>query len=242
MYQSLSCVALRTVRYDDSRSLLTAWSAEIGRVTFIIPAGASREARRRRALTMPLSLFAGQCDVRPGRDVLSIRDLRPLAVCPDISADPTKAIVAIFLAEVLDRLLRVGAPDPLLSSFIFDSVRRLDSLRRPAAVAAFPIVFLTRISQFFGIQPDCSDWRPGYCLDLADGLYRPTPPVHGRYLAPDAAHLAVTVSRLTYDSAGRLRLPRPLRREILSTILAYYTAHYTNLSTLSSLPVLQELF
>ena len=59
MYQQLRCVALRTIKYDDRRSIVSAWSEQLGRVSFIVPDGASREARRRRALLMPLSLFEG---------------------------------------------------------------------------------------------------------------------------------------------------------------------------------------
>ena len=50
MYEPLECIALRTTRISDSKSLLSVWERTRGRLTFAIPAGASREARRRRAL------------------------------------------------------------------------------------------------------------------------------------------------------------------------------------------------
>ena len=53
MYQHLECIALRTVKVSDSKSLLSAWTRQLGRVSFSIPAGAGREARRRRALCSP---------------------------------------------------------------------------------------------------------------------------------------------------------------------------------------------
>lgn len=76
MYTALHCIALRTVRHSDTKNIVSAWSRELGRVAFAFPAGSGREARRRRALTTPLALFEGQCELRPGREIHTIRDLR----------------------------------------------------------------------------------------------------------------------------------------------------------------------
>ena len=65
MYESLHCLALRTVRHDDRTSILSAWTAECGRVGISMPAGTGREAQRRRALTMPLAIFEGVVVSRP---------------------------------------------------------------------------------------------------------------------------------------------------------------------------------
>ena len=242
MFQTLRCVALRTIKYDDRRSIVTAWSDELGRVSLLVPAGASREARRRRAIMMPLGLFTGEADVRPGRDILSIRDVRPLEITPTLSADPSKAVVVMFLTEVLERLLRATGPDRALSAFIFDSVRALDSITRPRGVANFPVVFLYRMGHFLGIEPDASDWRPGRLLDLLEGVYRDTPPVHGRYLEAAPSRVAAMLARLDYGRASRLGLPLELRREILKTLIIYYGLHHASLDGLNSLDVAADIF
>lgn len=235
----LRCIALRAVKYDDRHSILSAWSIERGRVTFLIPGGSTREAARRRALLMPLSLFEGVADFRPGRDILNIRDLRPHKILPSISASPSKSVVAIFLAEFLDKTLRDSPPDENLSRFIFDSVGILDSL--PArGVASFPIVFLARLSAFFGIEPDSSAWQPGRFLDMTEGIYRQSPPLKGAWLPPEEARLAATVQRLTYATASRFPLKRETRRAIIDRLLQYYAIHLAPIE-LRSLPILRDL-
>lgn len=242
MYQTLECLALRTVRYDDRRSIVAAWSRQLGRLSLAVPDGSGREARRRRALMMPLSLFAGEVDIRPGRDIHAIRDVRPLAVAAETASDPAKSVVALFLAEALERLLRIPAADETLTAFIFDAVGRLNRLGSAAAVANFPIIFLSRLAAYLGIAPDPKQWRPGSWLDLMEGIYRSTPPMSGPYLDPAQSAVAAMVGRLGFDSGRRLRLPRPLRREILDRILEYYTLHYTRLDNLNSLPVVKDIF
>ncbi len=242
MYETLKCVVLRTIKYDDRRSIVTAWSESRGRVSLLVPAGASREARRRRALMMPLGLFEGEADIKPGRDLLSIRDLRPLRVLPDICCNPAKAVVAMFLSEALDRILREAAPDPLLSAYIFDAVELLDKLTKPVGVANFPLVFLYKLGEFLGIEPDCGSWRPGYVFDLPGGVFRQTAPTNGRWIEPADAEFVRLLDRLSFAASERLGIPRTQRRNALDMILEYYTMHHAPLSGLKSLPVVREIF
>ena len=242
MYSSLHCIALRTVKYDDRRSIVTAWSAERGRVAFLVPSGASREARRRRALMMPLSLFEGEADIRPGHDLLSLRDVRPSRVLASLSGDPAKAVVAMFLAEVLERVLREAPADSLLTEFIFQSVGALDGLERAVGVANFPLVFLYKLGRFLGIEPDAGLWRPGRIFDLQGGQFRASAPLQGRWIEADEARFVHLLGRLDYSTASRLGIPRGDRRKALDTILEYYSLHYVRLTDLHSLPVVQEIF
>lgn len=242
MYETLHCIALRTIKYDDRRSIVTAWSVERGRVGLLVPAGASREARRRRAIMMPLGLFEGQADIRPGRELMSIRDVQPTAVLAELACNPAKAVVAMFLSEVLEKVLREAAPDVLISEFIFDAVRVLDSLTSAVGVANFPIVFLYKLGLFLGIEPDSGSWRPGSVFDMGGGCWRSSAPTQGRWLDTAEAETAHLISRLDFVNSSRLGLPRTLRRTALDRILEYYSLHYTSLSDLKSLSVVGDIF
>ena len=244
MYQSLHCIALRRVRYADGRSILSAWSAEAGRVAFAVSDGAGREAARKRALLMPLSLFECVADTRPGRDVAVMRDLRPMAVAAGIAADPVKGLVAMFVAEALDRVLRESAPDAALTEFIFGSVRELDSSRRRYMAANFPIVFLYHLGRYLGIAPDAGAWRPGRWFDMASGRFADSTPLcdSDSILAPVEAALIPALDRLTAAKAARLPLPRALRRRALEAILRYYSLHHTPMDSLRSLAVVSDVF
>lgn len=239
MYQHLRCVALRTIKYDDRRNIVAAWSAECGRVGLIVSAGNSREASRRRALMMPLGLFEGEVEIRPGFELLNIRDVRPMAVLPSIAGTPAKSVVAMFLAEVLERLLRESPPDAALSDFIFDSVRLLDTLS-PRGTANFPLVFLCRLGALMGVEPDPSEWAPGKVFDMVDGVYRASFPSK-RWLDPEEAAIAHMVQRLTYATASRLAIPRRARQKILDTMLEYLSLHTVPLDSLKTLPILRDL-
>ena len=206
----------------------------------LVPAGSSREACRRRALMMPMGLFEGEAEFKPGRDLINIRGVKPMAVLPAISSSPSKSVVAMFIAEVLEKVLRDAPPDKVLSDYIFESVIALDGLSA-RGTANFPLVFLCRLGTFLGIEPDISTWRPGTVFDLTEGIYRTSIPLTGRWLNPEETAVASIVQRLNYASASRLPISRTARREILDRILEYYTIHLTPLDNLKSLPVLRDL-
>lgn len=246
MYTPLHCIALRTVRHSDSRAILTAWSSELGRVSIGMPDGKGREATRRRALTMPLSLFEAVADVRPGREILSVRDMRPMSGSPASGAPgPARTMLHFFLAEVLDRLLRQSVPDPLLSDYVFGSIRRLGRLSSPAGAANFHLVFLFGLTRFLGIAPDTAvpaGSEPDKLIfDMRDATFRRTPPRHPLFHSGQEAAAVALLGRLTFDNMHIAHFTRDERARILDGIIDYYRLHLTPPGDLRSLEVLRQL-
>ena len=122
MLSNIECIALRTVRVNDSRNLLSVWSRCHGRLTLAMPSGKGRESKRRRALTGPLSLFEPVVDIRPDREVATVREMIPMATSPAMLLSPMRAAGATFLAETLDVILRRTEADDILSDFLFSAV------------------------------------------------------------------------------------------------------------------------
>lgn len=244
MYQTIHAVALRTVRHSDRAAILTAWTSEMGRVALLLNDTNTPESRRRRALLMPMSLFEAQVDPRPGRDVMMMRDIRPTIVCPEIVSNPVRSSLAMFMAEVLGRVLREsGSGDACTYAFIRNVVSTLDTVPQKA-LGNIHLWFLYRLSVVLGIPPDISTYRSGYAFDMANACFiRPgTTAYHPRrVIHPENAGIVMTLSRLIPRNLSRLRLSRDDRAEILDTILHYYTLHHAPLDSLQSLPILHTI-
>lgn len=207
----------------------------------LVPAGAGREARRRRALSAPLATFEGECDIRPGRELLTVRDVRPMAGSLALCADPAKSLAAVFLAEALDLLLRRSERDDTLSDFLFGSLERFASLSSAAATANFHLVFLYLLAGPMGIAPDVAEWREGYVFDMRDGVFRPSAPSHADFLTPAEAAELARIDRLNYRNMHLWCLDHNGRNEILDRLLRYYAIHLAPLTALKSLEVLRSL-
>lgn len=240
MLTTIHAICLRTVRYNDHNNILSLYSRERGRLSVMLPAGNGREAARRRALTMPLSMIEGIADLRGARQLATVRDMRSMTALPAIHADPVKMSMAMFLTELLGVVVPEGEADEALFDFMADSITALDAAVEGAA--NFHLAFLYRLGRFIGIEPDMGTYRPGMVFDMLEGIFRPTPPLHRHFLMGDDAEAVRLLSRMRWDNLKAFRLSRNERRRILSVMLDYYGLHYAHLTGLRSMEILGELF
>ena len=240
MYQPLHCIALRTIKYNEKHSILSVYSLELGRLAFLVPAGNGREANRRRALLMPLSIFECVANIKPNTELHTMRDVKVTMPLHGIHAHPLKGAVALFIADLLNSVLRESQRDDATFAFLNDAILRFDALSE--GIANFHLCFLYRLGRFIGIEPDISTYREGCVFDMQEGCFRTTPPLHKKFLNADDAKVVALLSRITFDNMRFYKFNRNQRNDLLDKILEYYTIHYSSLSQLQSLDVLRCLF
>lgn len=209
-------------------------------MAFAVPSGKGAGAARRRALLMPLNPVEVVASSRPGSELMTFREPRALMPLHLVMSSPERASVALFIAEVLERVLRQSEPEPLMFDFLIDAVGRLnDAITSPAN---FHLCFMIRMAEMLGIAPDPKDYRQGMVFDMVDGIFRLTMPLHGRALSAADSHVAATFMRMTWENQSAFRLDRRRRNDILDHILDYYSIHIADLSTLRSPAILRTLF
>lgn len=238
----MELIALRTVRYNDKNSILSAFTAERGRVSLFVPASGSKEARRRRALLMPLSVVDAEIDVRPGRDIFNLREVRPLSSSLSIISSPVKSVIALFIADFLNSMLRQESADILLFEFLKEEISALEAMDDEAAINDH-IGMLCRLSRFMGIQPDLGSYRKGAFFDMNDGVWRISPPLHTAWVDQAESRMVFLVmSRMTdlSNHMSKLLTNRGIRNRAIDILIEYYTLHFTKLS-LPSLDVLRDM-
>ncbi len=243
MDQTIHAIALRTIRHSDSTSILTAWSAEVGRIGILMGTGASAAVRRQRAATMPLSLFTGVIrSQQAGSDApVRMRDIAPVGQpMIAVATNPVKATVAMFLAEVLYIALRDAGPDKALWKLLERSLPVLE--HGDAMVTAnFHIWFLYSVAASLGVGPDLSKWRRGRIFDLQGAVFCDSAPGHSRYVEAAEARMVYILGHISAANLGRLRLNRTQRNRILDVILEYYSEHIASMDSLHSLDVIRRM-
>lgn len=240
MQKTLKILPLRLIAHSDRTSILVAYSRELGRVSFAVTAGKGAGAARRRALFMALNPVEVEASSRGAGELLTLREPRALMPIHVIMSSPERSSVALFMAEVLERVLRQSEPDALLFDFLIEAVGRLND---PATAAAnFHLCFLVRLAGMLGLAPDWRDYRPGMVFDMLDGVFRLSAPLHGKSLGAEQSRLAATIMRMTWENQSAYRFDRHGRNRVLDLLLDYYSLHLTDLSTLRSPAVLRALF
>ncbi len=240
MFQTLSCIALRTVKHSDRHSILSAYSRQRGRISLLVPAGNGREAARRRAMLMPGNRFSCVADLRDDGRIPPMRDVMSRGHSPATTGDPVKGAVTLFLVDFLNTLMRDSMPDESMFDFIDSMLEHYTVMKRGSA--NFHLLFLIKLAHFAGIEPDLSTYRQGRVFDLIDGVFRDSAPLHGRFLDRNESESTVKLMRMNLRNISLYQLSATDRNTILDYILQYYNLHFASLQSIKSIDILRELF
>lgn len=238
---SITGVALRNIKYNDTTSIAMIWTVERGCMSVVMPSGSSREARRRKAIMMPLGVFEGVAHIRPGQEVARVGDMRQLVPSPASSGNPVRGAIAMFVSEFLYLVLKESGPDPLLGKFIIESIEDLNEVSG-LALANYHLMFLYRLGHFLGIEPDMATYKADHYFDIKEARFTATEPLHRQFLNPKQAGVVRCLSRLNKRNLHLLHINHDQRNQILDGILQYYTIHHSPISSLPSLKILRSLF
>jgi len=168
-----------------------------------------------------------------------MHDAQPSGIAP--AQSPIKSALSLFIADLLAALLREPQQDITLYDFIRQTIGHL-ATAHGTSLANFHIIFLIRLQHFLGIEPDWSTFSKGAVFDLADGIFRVTPPIHGRFLPTAEAEAAYMLRRMNFRNARLFAMSRADRNLILDRLLQYYHQHFPTLGTINSLDVLRSIF
>lgn len=240
MFEKLNGIVLHVLRYSDKNSIAHILTNRYGRMSFLLPQGATKNARIRNAMFMPLNIIEFEAKIIPGKDLHSFRDARNIATLTEIYSDPVKNAIAMFISELLTRSIQESEENPSLFRFIRTSIELLNEIE--VGVANFHIWFLYNLGVFLGIQPDIETYNEGYWFDMANGVFTNERPLHNHHLTPQDAPIILLLSRMTSRNLHHFRFNRSQRGEILDIALNYYRLHNSMNGTLRSPEILKQLF
>lgn len=233
-------IVLRMVKYGDGQAIVDLFTRERGRTSFICRLPKGGRSKVKVQFFQPLSLLEVVYDDRTTRNLQRFRDIRLSQPFFSIPFHPDKVALALFVAEFLCYALRDEQRDEPLYDYVESSVAWLDNVEE--RYANFHLVFMLRLSRFIGFFPNLTDADRGEWFDLRNGLFTPTRPLHGDYLAPEEASKIKGLMRMTFENMRFFRMNSDERNRCTDIILYYYRLHVPNFPELKSLPVLRELF
>lgn len=156
-----------------------------------------------------------------------------------IPFDVRKSTIALFMAEVLYKLIREVEPNSPLFDFVYRSVVALD--RMEEGVYNFHLWFLVALSRHLGFYPS-GEWCEGTIFDIESGTFATTPPASGLYINAENTLLLHRLLGSSPADLATLPLSRVQRKEFLTSLLAYYGYHLDTIHSISSLRILSEVF
>lgn len=168
-----------------------------------------------------------------------MREVRNGIVLTTMPYDIRKSTIALFMAEVLYRLIGESEANDALFNFAWASIEALDAIEE--GVANFHLWFLANISRYLGFAPG-NDYIEGAWFDMREGLFTPIMPLHDNAMAPEQARLLHDMTECDIRDLNEIGLNRNQRVELLSALVDYYSIHLDSIRRVQSLNILREVF
>jgi len=235
MLFTTEAIVLRTIQHGDSTLILKAWTERSGLRSYLVRSGSKRGAAR--AALQPLNRLELVVDEKPERDLHNVRELRVSRPYSRLHSDPLRAAVALFVQEVLYKVLREESADDGLNSFLNESLEALDTV---PDLSHFPLVFLLQLSGHLGFFPEAPG--PGEDrFDLQEGHFIQGHGEHAHTLGPPLSLALAALLTVDLKHLHHANVPASQRRALLDHVLLYFRMHLEGMGELRSPAVLHQV-
>lgn len=240
MIQKTRGIVLHTTRYGESSLVVHCYTEEYGRQTYMAKGVRKSRRNNRSNLFQPLFLLDFEVYHKDSRGMHLLKEVNRSLPLNSIPFDLTKSTQAIFMAEVLYRVVREEEPNPVLAQFLFSSISYLDALE--TALPDFHIIFLFQLARHLGFYPQNNYDISNPYFDLISGRFKPGFSNSDIHLDEELSALWNSYLTCDYKEAESLNFNSEQRKKVLDQQLRYYRNHVEGLGEIRSLEVLHAFF
>lgn len=228
-------IVIQTIRYSDSKLIIKLLCDNLGYKSFMIR-GSKRPSNATHHLFQPLRIVEFETDFQEVSRFLSMKTPRLAAPLHNLSTDPIKMAMILFMDEVLAKTLADDYANDSLFFFLKNSILLLDD-----AIDAknFHLWWLIEITRYYGFYPTKSH---GDYFDLQMAQFTPVRPAHPNYLDQQSSGALFSLLDLEWPQAQSLELHSVIRKQLLHALVTYLKLHLDNLREIKSLDVLHAVF
>lgn len=233
-------IILHQVKYSDSQSIVSIYTREFGRMSYMVRGANRKKSATRSALLQPLSIVEIDVSHNPKKDIQSIKDIRIAIPFYHIPYDPVKNGLALFMTELLQKTLKHSENDKELYNFIENSVCQLDKCEE--GIGNFHLVFMAGLARRLGFAPDMLNGNGYKFFDMMNGIFERSQPLHAHFLEGKQAETFKSIMELDYDCLNSLPMNRIQRAGVLTNFVEYYKLHLADFQSLHSIEVMHKLW
>ena len=232
-------VVLGTLKYGDRGLVVQMLTSSHGRQSYMVQGLGSRRAGQKMALFQPMFALEFEGLESSRMQMHRFGSVQAGVVLQSTPFDVKKSTIALFMAEVLHRLVKESEANEMLFDFVWGSVEALDAAEE--GVANFHLWFLSNLCRFLGFSPG-NEYMPEAWFNIAEGLYTAECPPREYRISQENALILRDMLECDVRYLGEIGLNRHQRVDFLAALLAYYSYHLDTINSVQSIRILQEVF
>jgi DNA repair protein RecO (recombination protein O) len=240
MLQKTRGIVLHVLPYNDKYSIINMFTEDFGRVAYMAYNSHSKRKKISPALLMPLSIINIVAEHYNNRDIHRLTETRLECNLTQVFLNPSKNAIALFISEILYRVLQEREANRNLFNYLYDSINRLEIIEE--GIGNFHLTFLFKLSSYLGIHPNGDSYKSGCFFDLQNGVFTDNVPYHNNYLNRQDSVVFARLLKMNYDNMSVFTFSRQEKADILHHIISFYKLHLAEFPEIKSLAIMQSLF
>ncbi len=240
MLVKTSGIVLHYLKYSDSSIIAYIYTEYAGRQSFLLQGVRSKRASNKINLLQPLHILDMEVYHRTGRDLQKVKEVKSKVILNSLALNPYKTAIALFLAELLYKVLKEQEANPKLFGFLENSIEVLDVLENN--FANFHLLFLVQLSKYLGFYPNNNYSAKNNVFDLQNGNFTDILPLHPYYISQSLSEKLSLLLSSGLQSDLPVKLGGEMRASLLDKLILYYSLQIPGLDNFRSLEVLKEVF
>lgn len=233
-------IVLRIIPYKENQMIVHVYTLHHGRVAYIAARQRGKKSTLSKALSIPLAVLDMEVEHFPKRELQKVREAKLAFPLNGTLCHPIKNTIALFLSEVLYRVVRDTEADERMFAYMERAFHILNTVEE--GLANFHLTFLMGMSHYLGILPNIDSYTQESYFDMQNGCFTLTPPSHRLWLEKNESQVLHRLFRISFENMSLYAFSRKERQRMLEMIIIYYRLHLPEFGEIKSLEVTRTLF
>ena len=233
-------IVLHTTKYGESSLVVHCYTEQFGRQTFMVKGVRKSRKQNRSNLFQPLFILDFEVYHKEGREIQLVKEVTRAFSLNTLPFDITRSTQAIFMAEVLYRVVKEEESNPMLASYLVSTIQYLDTMEE--ACPDFHIIFMFQLSRHLGFYPQNNFGKEQLFFNLTSGRFKT------QFLDPEVdldressslwnRYLSTDLQSVNGEGFNGLQ-----RKTTLDNLVRYYKLHVSGMGEIRSLEILHAYF
>jgi DNA repair protein RecO (recombination protein O) len=232
-------IVLNTLKYGEKGLIVQLLTASHGRQSYMVQGLGGRSRNAKLALFQPMFALEFEGIESSKMQMHRFGEVHSGIVLQSTPFDVKKSTIALFMAEVLHRLIKESEANSMLFDFVWGSIEALDAATE--GVANFHLWFLSHLCRFLGFSPG-NEHEPQAWFNIAEGVFTHEQPRPEHCMTQENALILRDMLECDVRYLSEVGLNRHQRVDFLEALIRYYGYHLDTIHSVQSIRILQEVF
>ena len=236
MITTTKAIVLSAIKYADYDIIVKCYT-ELGVKTYLVKRiFKQKKGKLSPAFFQPLTHLEITAKYNPNKTLHFINEASVYYSYTSIFSDVAKQTIAVFLSEVLTKVLREEEANPHLFMYIQTALIWLDS--HPMS-PNFHLLFLMNLTKYLGFYPEKEN--ESLYFDLEEGKFS-NDRLSKHYITGKNLTYFKRLLGTNFDILHELKFDKKIRQETLEILIQYFQLHLPGFTKPKSIEVLKAVF